>query len=233
MNLKARGAVLGAAAFASLAAALILFPAPGNPKPRAWALSLTIQAEGAYRVTVTNATYDGDFAFTLAWLGTMEEDDDDYRLVQREITLLDWRAGETASLSGGRTLKTTADFPAPPALRHFYVLKDKGFFNIDFALPGFAVPVHDSEEKAVLDMPRAAKNRVPESGADYDAHVRRGSNVLRLPAASISEKSLERTFHWTWERKNKPLRGGQAGLLSARHSVRAVVRLRPVRPERP
>jgi len=232
MSLKARHTAVGATAIASLAALSLLLSAPGNSVARAWDLSLTLQAEGSYRVTVQGAAYDGEYAFTLDWQGTMEEDDDDYRLFQRDIRLLDWRARETAVVSGGRTSRTTADFPTAPSFRHLYVLKEKGFFNIDFALSGLPVPVHDGRVKVRLDLPRTAQSAAPKSKNVYDAHVLRGSNVISLPAALISDHPLERTFVWIWEHKQKPLPGGRAGRLSNSHTAGVSVRIRPMRTDR-
>ncbi|MBN2198413.1 MAG: hypothetical protein JW747_01030 [Candidatus Aminicenantes bacterium] len=232
MSLKTRNAAAGAAAIASLAALSLLLSARGNSGPRAWDLSLTLQVEGSYRVTVRGAAYDGDYAFTLDWQGTMEEDDDDYRLFQKDIRLLDWRARETAVVSGGRTLRTTADFTAAPSFHHLYVLKEKGVFHIDFALSGLPVPVHNGREKARLDLPRTTDSTAPKSKTAYDAHVLRGSNVIRLPAAWISDQPLERTFAWTWGHGKKPLPGGRAGRLSNSHTAGVSVRIRPVGTER-
>ncbi len=233
MRLRTSGPALRTTVLWSAWASFLLLPALGSSGPPKWDLCLTLRVEGVYQVTVKGVTYDGDYAFTLAWSGTMEEDDEDYRLVRREVRLLDWRAYETTAAPGIRAPKTTVDFPEPPAFHHFYVLSEKGSFQVAFALSGPDVPVHDSGDKISLVLPRTAKSPPDEFPVNYDAHVRRGSNDLRLPLALIFGEPLERTFDWSFEQRQWILGQEQIVFLSNTHRAQAVVRLRPLRGERP
>lgn len=211
----------------SLLAATLLLCAPGNGGPPKWDLSLTLRTEGVYQVIIQGETYNGVFAFTLQWTGTMEVDDDDYYLVQSEVKLLDWTAHETTASTGTTTPLMTEDFPEKPSFHHFYVLREKGLFHVDFALEGLTVPVHKTPDLVFLDLPRTAGSLVPGSQVDYDAHLRRGANILALPSSAISIKPLEKFFAWSWGRKQWSLVQEHLVFLANDHKAKAVLRIRP------
>lgn len=223
MKLKA----LASGPAAPLLAALFLFPAEGVPDRRAWNLSLTVRAEGGYQVIVGGERYDGDFALALAWSGTMEEDDDDYSLVQNDVKLLDWRAQETAASPGIGMPKMTVDFIETPDFDHVFVLREKGFLQVVFALSGLSIPAHDTGDKIRLELPRTAANLVPGFAPDYDAHIKSGSNLVRLPVSLISGEALRRDFSWKWDHKQWSLGQEQLVFLSGFHKASVEIRLRP------
>jgi len=216
-----------AAVPAAVFAALFLFASPEKAGRRAWDLDLSLRTEGRYKVIVRGVTYSGDFGFTLSWSGTMEEDDDDFRLVQRDIRLLDWRAHETSAAHDAETLKMTGDYPDLPAFHHVFVLADSGFFHLDFALSGLSVPVHESGDKTRLALPRTAGSVFPDPPVHYDAHIRKGSNAVRLPLALISGPTVERTFDWSFEHRQWSLTQDQPLFLSNAHRVKVALRIGP------
>jgi hypothetical protein len=174
------------------------FPASGRSGPKEWDLHLSLQASGRYQIVDRGVTTNGDYTFTLTWEGTMEEDADDFRLVQGEVRLPDWEAHEVSSATSIRDILVTSDFPEKPFFRYFYVLKEGSFFQIAFGLEGFDIPVHPSAERVRLDLPRTAGGDILMSDIDYDAHIKQGSNVLKLSSELIYGPPVERTFAWSW-----------------------------------
>ncbi len=205
----------------------LYFPALGRPGPRAWDLRLTLQTTGRYQVIDRGVTYNGDLAFTLIWEGTMEEDQEDFRLIQRETRLQDWKATETSSLPELSIILTTANFPAGPSFNYLYVLHEKNVIHIAFSLEGFTVPVHPSAEKVELDLPRTAKSGFHSSSINYDAHVIKGSNLVELPADLIEANSVERNFAWSWRHRLWLETQDQDISLLNDHQVTAKVFIRP------
>jgi hypothetical protein len=162
----------------------------------------------------------------------MEEDDDDFRLVQNDVALLEWRAQETAASSDARTTTSAGDIDERPDFDHVLVLKEKGFLVVAFALSGLSVPAHDSGDKVKLDLPRTAENHIPGFAPDYDVHVKNGSNLVRLPLSMISGGPLRRDFSWKWDHKQWSLGLEQLVFLSGHHKAVVELRLRPRGEER-
>jgi hypothetical protein len=208
-------------------AASLVFPASGRLGPRKWDLQLTLQASGRYQIIDQGVTTNGDYTFTLTWEGSMEEDADDFRLVQRESHLSDWNAHEASSDTSVRDIMVTADFPEKPSFRYFYVLKEGPSFQIVFGLEGFDVPVHPSVEYVRLDLPRTAGGDILLSDVDYDAHVEQGTNVLKLSSERIYGPPLERTFAWTWRHRRWLQTRDQILFFQNEHKAKVKVFFRP------
>lgn len=210
----------------------LFFPAPGRSGPKKWDLRLTLQASGRYQIIDQGVTTNGNYAFTLTWEGTMEEDADDYRLVQGDVHLPDWEAHETSSTTSMGNILVTTDFPEKPSFRYFFVLKEGPRFQIVFGLEEFDIPVHPSAEHVTLDLPRTAGGDILTSDIDYDAHIKQGSNVLKFSSGLIAGRPMERTFAWTW-RHQRWLQTRDQTLFSLNdHKATANVFIRPrtVRP---
>jgi hypothetical protein len=211
-----------------LAATLCLyFPAVSRPGPRAWDFCLTLQTTGRYQVIDRGVTYNGDLAFTLIWEGTMERDEEDFRLIQRDTRLVDWKATETSSLPELSIILTTANFPAGPSFNYLYVLHEKNVIHVAFGLEGFTVPLHSSAEKVELDLPRTAQSGVHSSSINYDAYVTKGSNLLEFPADLIDANPVERNFAWSWRHRQWLETQDQDISLLNDHQVTAKVLIRP------
>lgn len=205
----------------------MILSAAGGPAPKKWNLGLTLQTAGRYQVVSRGVTYQGDFAFTLTWEGTMEEDGDDFRLVQREVALPEWEAYEVSSATSSASLLTTQDFPDKPAFQYVYVLKEGPFFQIVFGLEDFAIPACSSSEKINLDLPRAAGSNVPPSPVDYKAHIKKGSNALRFSSDLITNRPVEKTFAWAWGHQRWLPAGDQICYCLSNHQVKAKVVVQP------
>ena len=205
----------------------LFFPAPARSGPKKWDLRLILKASGRYQIIDQGLTTNGDYAFTLTWEGTMEEDADDFRLVQGEERLLDWEAHEVSSATSIRDILATADFPKKPSFQYFYVLKEGPFFQIVFGLEGFAIPVHPSLEHVTLDLPRTAGGNILFSDIDYEAHVKQGTNALNFSSELILGRAVEQTFAWTWRHQRWLPTRDQILFFLNDHKATAKVFIRP------
>jgi len=209
------------------AAAGLILSAAGKPPSKKWNLGLALQVLGRYQVIGRSVTYNGDFALTLTWEGVMEEDDDDFRLVRREVSLPRWEAQEISSAISEDSPLTTADFPDKPSFRTFFVLREGPNIQIVFGLEDLEIPVHSAGEKVALEMPRTAGGDIPLSDIDYKAHIKKGSNLLWFPSELIARRSVERTLTWAWRRQSWPQTSGQILSVLSNHQVTAKVIIRP------
>lgn len=217
----------GLAALAVAATAGLVLSVGGKALPKKWSLGLTLQVSGRYQVISRGITYNGDFAFTLTWEGAMEEDDDDFRLVRREVSLPHWEAHETASAISEDSTLAAADFLDKPSFRTFYVLQEGRDIQIVFSLEEFDIPVNFPGEKVLLDLPRTAGGDMSVSDVDYQGHIKKGSNVLRVPSQLLVGRQAERTSTWSWRRQRSLPASDQILSVFSNHQVAVKVVIRP------
>jgi len=170
-------------------------------KPRWWEIKMTITAKGEYKQDAREVQFGGAYAFTIAWTGAMEKDQDDYLLYHASAELVQWEAEERATYPQEIRALTTKDFPDKPELKVNYILKkDDGLF-FDFVVNGFDVPLNPGQEHFALLLPASEENTFTSPGASYNGHVRTGSNKISIEEKQIYQAPLEKSFAWTWKKQ--------------------------------
>jgi hypothetical protein len=170
-----------------------------QPVPRWWDIEVRLTAKGRYSLTEGGTAYAGDYLFREAWWGSMEKDEDDYRLFHARREILDWKFQEKAEARGAATTLTEKDCPAGPSFRINYVLKDAGLIRFFIVVDEFPVPRNPARARFDLLLPRS-KTDGPDAGAlPYDGNVTRGSNDIAVEEKAIRKGPTERVFLWEWK----------------------------------
>ena len=211
--------------------ALVFYPLraarPGPAAAARWSIDLTLDVTGQYRVIEKDDSFAGRYSFTIHWVGSIERDEDDWRLTHNTCDILNWKAEENpAPRSGGRVL-TTEDFPDKPAFRFHYMLQEEGEIQLDFDLEGFEVPLNSSQQKFPLILPVSAQTSRPGRGSDYDPHIIKGSNRVRFAASELEDTQLEKTFAWSWRRFQSTLETDSTVGCHQSHDARLTVIFKP------
>jgi hypothetical protein len=173
--------------------------AQDQQKPRWWEIKMTISTKGEYKQDARDAQCSGTYSFTIAWIGAMEVDQDDYLLYHTSSELQQWEAQERAAYPQEIKALTTQDFPDKPELKVNYILKKGDGLYFDFVVRGFDVPLSPAPEHFYLDLPTSEENTFASSGGSYNPHVRAGSNRIFLDEKQIYRSPLEKSFAWTWK----------------------------------
>jgi hypothetical protein len=220
------------AGWAGSALLLFLFAAtsPGiravQAKP-SWSVELTLAVQGQYRMDDKAGPRSGHFAFTIRWKGTIEEDEDDYRLVHNAAELLNWQADETQPPGSREKSLTTDDFEDKPIFHFNYILQENEEVQLDFSMDGFPVPCGPSDNKFLLVLPESAMSTHPGPGPNYDNNITRGSNRISVPRDGVLAGPLERSFAWSWKRYQSRLEQDKTVSCLQSHAARLSVSFTP------
>jgi hypothetical protein len=216
---------LGAAFFAALAW-------PQQPKPADppwWDVKMIVEGRGDYAVRTDNVTfrYSGSFAFTFAWSGTLQKDDEDYLLVHKTCQLTDWRIEERGTFNEAVTTLTTADIGDKPELKVGYILKKDGNLHIAFEVAGFDVPKLAGSDAFPLVLPVSAEGGGAAGGRKYDLFVKSGSNKVVLNEKALARGPEEKTFAWTWKNQGWAQKRDENVFQSSSHEARVRIVVTP------
>ncbi len=211
--------------------ALVFYPfraALSGPAAAArWSIDLTLDVTGQYRVIEKDGSLTGRYSFTIHWVGSIDRDEDDWRLVHKTCDVLNWKAEESpAPRSGGKAL-TTEDFPDKPVFRFHYLLQEQDEIQLDFELEGFEVPLNPSQQKFPLILPVSARTTRPHPGLDYDRHIIKGSNHVDFAASELDNAPIEKTFAWSWRRFQSTLETDATVGCHQSHDARLTVVFKP------
>jgi len=142
----------------------------------------------------------GHFSFTIRWKGTIEEDEDDYRLVHNAAELTNWQADESQPPASKERLLTTDDFEDKPVFHLNYILQENEEVQLDFSMDGFPIPCGPSNNRFLLVLPESAMSTHPGAGPSYDFNITAGSNRISVPRNDVLAGPVERSFAWSWKR---------------------------------
>ncbi|MBM3294501.1 MAG: hypothetical protein FJY82_08235 [Candidatus Aminicenantes bacterium] len=202
--------------------------APGLPEgPSSWDIALAVSARGEYGLESGPLRVDGRYAFTVSWRGIIHTDDEDYLLLHGETKVVDWSAEERAAGLDLVTVLTTGDFPDRPELKVNYVLRMADGLRVDFIVRGFDVPLSVPEDAFYLHFPASAENEELLGGLKYNLSLAFGSNAVVLDEPAGGRESSEKTFRWTWKRRNWVQRQDRTVLQSSAHSAEVRVSVTP------
>jgi len=205
-----------------------LAAAPGHlPNPTSWDVRLTVSARGDYGLEAGPVRVDGRYAFVLSWQGVLQADDEDFLLVHGETKVVEWSAAEKASVPDRMIVLSSADFPDRPELKVNYVLKMADGLHVDFIVRGFDVPLTIPGEGFYLHFPASAENGENPGGLKYNLSVSSGSNAVVLETPTTVTGSVERTFRWTWKRRNWIQRRDETVLETSGHAAEVKASITP------
>jgi len=214
--------------------ALIIFLcAAASPGIRAvqakpsWSVELTLAVQGQYRMDDKAGPRVGHFAFSVRWKGTIEEDEDDYRLVHNAAELLNWQADETQPPASRERPLTTNDFEDKPVFHFNYILQENEEVQLDFSMDGFPIPCGPSDNKFLLMLPESAMSTHPGAGPNYDGNITRGSNRICIPRADVLAGPVEHSFAWSWKRFQSGLEQNKTVSCLQSHTARLSVSFTP------
>jgi hypothetical protein len=202
----------------SLAAAARSSPAH---QTRKWDIQITVECNGQYGLEDSENRYNGNYAFTIQWVGLMERDDEDFLLIHKGVALENWEVGEIGFRRGRLVLYQNDDFPDKPELRVNYILKKENGLHISLYVAGFDVPRSESAESFPLILPCSAEAGSAPAAIKYGAFITEGSNNVVIDEAAIDRGTEVKKFDWTWKYRAWIPRLNQAVL--AVHSHKAVV----------
>lgn len=201
--------------------------AQDQQKPRWWEIKMTISAKGEYKQDAREAQYSGIYAFTIAWAGAMEVDQDDYLLYHTSSELLQWEAQERAAYPQEIKVLTTQDFPDKPELKVNYILKKGDGLYLDFVVRGFDVPLSPATEHFYLDLPTSEEHTFAPSRGGYNLHVKTGTNKIFLDEKQINRSPQEKSFAWTWKNQAWLQETAKNVFQSNSHSVQVKIIITP------
>ncbi len=195
-----------------------------NPgAPLWWDLTVELKTEGEYGTREGETVFSGDYQLTVLWTGTMERDEEDYRLFHGRSETPRWKAQETADSPDSVRILAGDEFGDSPKFHMEYVLKKGDRLHFAFFVEGFSAPRAASIEKRVIPLPAAEE--CPESLPEpvYGSFIVEGSNGVSLEEKKIYRRAMRGEFAWTWERRQWQPKEKETSLFSARH--RASVRI--------
>ena len=217
-----RAAALGLAALLPLVCG-----AAGRAVPRWWDIEVVLAAKGRYSVTERGTAYTGEYSLREAWGGSMERDQDDYRLFHSRQERLEWTFREEAGAGDSVRTVTEKDFPAGPSFRVIYVLKDGRLVRFSIVVDDFAVPKSAPAGAFELALPRS-RGYAPGPGAPlYDDQVSEGTNEIAVEEKDLLEGLVERVFRWEWKGYQPSPATGSAVALFNVHEAEVRIRVTP------
>lgn len=212
---------------------LLFFFAASSPVLRAgravpsWSVELTLAVQGQYRMEDTAGQRVGHFSFTVRWKGTIEEDEDDFRLVHNAAELTNWQADESQPSASKEGPLTTDDFEDKPVFHLNYILQEDEIVQVDFSMDGFPIPVGASDNKFLLALPESAMSTHPGAGPAYDFNITRGSNRVCVPRNDVLTGPVERSFAWSWKRFQSGFEQSKTLSCVQSHTARLTVSFTP------
>jgi hypothetical protein len=220
--LAAVGLTLAAAAVAAWAGARSLRTA----EPPWWDVRMTVEGTGDYEVRpdASDARYAGSFAFSFAWSGALQKDDEDYLLVHKACRLTAWRIEERGIFHEAVTTLTTADIGDRPELKVGYILKRDGALHIAFEVTGFDVPKLAGGDAFPLTLPVSAEGG---GGRKYDMNLKSGSNKVALDEGVLARGPEEKQFAWTWKSQSWAQKRDANVFQSSSHEARVRIVVTP------
>jgi hypothetical protein len=199
MKRRAGAFILRAAAFGLAALVPLVSPAADQNAPKWWDIKVCVIAKGRYSLTEGRSTYAGEYLLRGTWLGSMEKDQDDYRLFHARQETLEWKFLEKADSGGLTKTLTEKDCPAGPSFRINYVLKEDRLIRFFIVVENFPVPKNGPAGGFELILPQS-KSDLPGPGAlSYDDNISKGSNDVALEEKAVQSGPAERVFRWEWK----------------------------------
>jgi len=202
-------------------------PFPGEDSTIWWEVRLLLITKGTYTVNEGQSSFPGSYSFAFLWTGCMERDNGDFLLYRENVSLLEWKAQETAFLPDNTLVLSPNEFPEKPSFNLNYILKKEKTLIIDFNVEGFHVPQYKSEHKFYLHLPISKEHSLQFSNIDYESFISFGSNHISLKEKEIYSKSIKKKFSWKWRYQNWPIAQKKHVYFTNKHEVEVEIYLTP------
>jgi len=214
-------------------AIVLAFLAAGTARPDQapalrWSVEVVLAVTGNYRVADKDGVTTGDYSFTVRWTGTIERDDQDWKLRHDKDELTDWKAEEQPAPRSLGLILTTEDFTEKPVFRFHYILQDEGLIELDFGMESFSIPLNPSQEKFLLILPASAHTTQPGPGLDYDHSLVKGSNRVAFDEKELLSSPLKKTFDWSWRRSQVALWQDMTIYCNQSHQAHLTASFKPI-----
>ena len=220
--------LLGALVIVSLSARAPSFsPRHHRQEPPRWEVTIQLKTEGDYKLDEGGPTFVGRYSFSILWTGLLEKEEDDYLLYRLDCRLGDWEAQETASLQETSEFLTAEDFRQRPNFVLNYIIRKGRDLHLDFITDPMSMPqAHPDEARPIL-LPSSEQNGQREGLIDYNAHVVKGSNQVKIPESAIYAGPVSRTYNWTWKHQQWLTLGTKTAFASQSHEAEVSVSIIP------
>lgn len=219
-------------AFRALAAGLLLAPG-GNPAGEGRtpppqdrpALVLTVSVSGRYRLADGTFKAEGEYAYSAAWLGFLEEDDDDFIVYAAGTEQRLWKIQEAYEGPDGAATADEDEAGGRPSLRLKLVSREADLLFVEFKMEGVMVPLGPRENKVRLEFPTSRAGQTGQLSA-YDRSVRKGSNLVAVPLKETRTGRFKGSYKWEYAvRKPRPGEGGSS-VYENEHRVEVTVEIK-------
>jgi len=200
---------------------------PASSSARSWKVRLLLDARGEYRTEERGLRVDGSFQMAFDWSGTLEQSDEDFLLVHGACELKKWEIEERAQAWESVSILNTKDIPEKPDLKVDYILREKDFLAVSFAVEGFEVPKNASAEAFYLVLPASVENSRRPGGINYNLFVKTGSNRVALEEKRIFSGPAESDFGWTWKFQSWVQKQDQVVFQASSHETKLKVVITP------
>ncbi len=195
--------------------------------PSWWDVALNLQVHGNYLVRGEGTAISGDFAYRARWQGTMERDEDDFRLFHKDAKNLLWEVREQVQGPQAVHVFSEKDVPEEPQFTMNYILKNDNLLDFYFLVDGIPIPLSATSSKFDLVLPCSSEPLSSQSAFFYNAHVFKGSNRITIPEVEIARKSFEKSFTWEWLCHQWMHIEDNLSFISNRHQAEVTVSLVP------
>jgi len=218
--------------FLALAAGLLLVPGAGpagegRPLPPQDRLDfvLTVSVSGRYRLEDGTFRAEGEYAYSAAWLGFLEKDDDDFIVYRAGTEERLWKMREAYEGPGGAGTAGEAEAGGRPSLRLKLVSREADQLFVEFEAEGVMVPLGPRENKVRLEFPASRAGPTGRLSA-YDRSVTKGSNLVVIPLKETRAGRFSGSYEWEYTAR-KPWPGGSGtSIYENEQRVEATVEIR-------
>ncbi|MGD9344616.1 MAG: hypothetical protein PVH84_02055 [Candidatus Aminicenantes bacterium] len=184
-----------------------------------WEILIELTSKGTYTLEEADASYSGNYAYTIQWSGCMEQDGEDFILYHEDSDLIRWTPQEKKKVPGSGETQIKKNFSEKPSFAFNYILTKKDNIHFDFLVRGFRVPQQRREKRYYLHFPASKENSYHPTDIAYNLHIYKGSNQVYLCKDDLLDKSVTRDFHWSWKRHSSEGEAERSSYLSHGYDV--------------
>lgn len=200
-----------------------------TPPPDRLALVLTVSVSGRYRLTDGAFKAEGEYAYTAAWLGFLEKDDDDFIVYRVGTEQRLWKMREAYEGPDGAGTADEDEAGGRPSLGLKLVSREADLLLVEFETEGVMVPLGPRENKVRLEFPAS---RAGQRGrlSSYDRSVTKGSNSVTVPLEATQTGRFTGNYEWEYAARKPRPGGGRLSTLENEHRVEVTVEIKGAAP---
>lgn len=194
-------------------------PTTHFPQECWWEVLLQLTSKGTYSLEEENASYSGNYTYTIQWSGCMEQDGEDFILYYEDSDLVRWSPQEKKKLPGRDDVQIKKNFSEKPSFDFNYIVAKKDTIHFDFLVRGFRVPQQCRAQRYYLHLPASKESSYHPTDIAYNLHIYKGSNQIYFSKNDLLQDSVKKDFHWSWKRHSSEGDEEQSSYLSHSYDV--------------